>query len=80
MKFILFNKVCLFLDEGKKVDLGVYWIYGIERNFIYKIVDDNNLLKFRYGDKGLRYRNCFLIEEGKEVNEKVVNFVNLVYG
>lgn len=62
------------------MDLGAHWIHGIERNPIYKIADDNNLLKLRHGDKGLRHRNCFLTEEGKEVNEKVVNSVNLAYG
>lgn len=68
------------IDEGQKVDLGAHWIHGIERNPIYKIADDNNLLKLRHGDKGLRHRNCFITEEGKEVNEKVVNSVNLAYG
>lgn len=60
--------------------MGANWIHGIERNPIYQIADENNLLKVRHGDKGLRHRNIFITEDGVDVNEKVINQVNLMYG
>ena len=68
-------------DElGHKAELGANWIHGIERNPIYKIADDNNLLELRHANKGLRHRNVFSTEEGEEPSEKIINQVNLIYG
>lgn len=60
--------------------MGANWIHGIERNPIFKIADDNNLLELRHGNIGLRHKTTFRMESGEEVTEKIVNQVNLAYG
>ena len=60
--------------------MGANWIHGIERNPIYTIADENDLLQLRYKDKGLRHRNIFLTENGEEVSGRVVKEVDFTYG
>ncbi|XP_021378631.1 spermine oxidase-like [Mizuhopecten yessoensis] len=67
-------------DEHNKVEMGANWIHGIERNPIFKIAYENNLLELRHGDKGLRHKNLFRTEDGEEINERTVNQINLLYG
>lgn len=66
--------------DGRKAEMGANWIHGIERNPIFKLADDNNLLELRHGNKGLRHKTAFKTEDGDEITEKIVNQVNLAYG
>ncbi|KAJ8311839.1 hypothetical protein KUTeg_010611 [Tegillarca granosa] len=67
-------------ENGQKIEMGANWIHGVERNPIFQIAEENNLLQLRHGDKGLRHRNIYVTESGEEANERIVNQVNLIYG
>lgn len=72
--------MCFSDHANTWVELGANWIHGIERNPIFKLAFDNNLLELRHGDKGLRHKNMFVTEDGEEINERTVNQINLIYG
>lgn len=60
--------------------MGANWIHGIERNPIYQIADENNLLQLRNADRSLRHRDLFIMEDGSHVTEKKVKEIDWIYG
>ncbi|XP_013397746.1 spermine oxidase [Lingula anatina] len=63
-----------------KAELGANYIHGIERNPIYKIADENDLLELRNKEKGLRHRHVYVTDQGDIVSKQIVQEVDWAYG
>ena len=66
---------------GEKAEMGANWIQGIERNPIFKLAIENNLLtpKFQTGRK-LGQKVMFKTEDGESVHSKIVEEVDWHFG
>jgi spermine oxidase len=66
--------------NGQKAEMGANWIHGIDKNPIYKLAVENNLLKGSFQGRKLGKRLMFLTEKGEPINSKIVEEVDWLYG
>ncbi|XP_064630026.1 spermine oxidase-like [Lineus longissimus] len=67
------------INKNGMVELGANWIHGIERNPIYKIADEHDLLQLqRQGN--LCQHSITVTENGESVPSKIVKEVDWEYG
>ena len=60
--------------------MGANWIHGIDRNPIYNLCTQHNMLPPAYQGRQLGRKMMFLRENGEPVNTKTVEEVDWVYG
>ena len=66
--------------NGTKAEMGANWIHGIDRNPIFSLCTQHNMLPPAYQGRQLGRKMMFLQENGEPVNTKVVEEVDWVYG
>ncbi|CAH1784526.1 unnamed protein product [Owenia fusiformis] len=68
------------LNGTCKAELGANYIHGIERNPIFQLAEENNLLALLNKNKTLSKRVVFVTEAGEQVPSKTVKEVDWCYG
>ena len=66
--------------NGQKAELGANWIHGIDRNPIFKLAVEHNMLPHNFQGRKLGQKLMFVSGKGDPVSAKVVEEVDWTYG